>query len=160
MSDKITEEMHLEKEWFARASKMELKDLPAFIDEMMNKYGHDYGTVCHAVAACALAAAWTTCKVAGLTGFQAGCVMWDFIHNWMYRNNECGLKIVDYDKMLYPQYEYRFEKTITPETWKNLMNKAKQKLATENNVHPAVKEHWEKIANGEIPFGYQVKEEW
>ena len=32
--------------------------------------------------------------------------MWDFIIDWMYTSNQCGLRIVDYDDMLYPQYNH------------------------------------------------------
>lgn len=158
----INEEMHLEKEWFAEARKQTMDTLPAFIDKIMNGYVHDYGTICHAVAACAIAAAWAanSAPSGGITGFQAGFVMWDFIKQWSFSDNECGLKIMDYDNMLYPQYEYRFEKTISPETWKKLQEKAKERLLMDRHTaHPLVVEHWERIADGNVPFGYVVKEE-
>ena len=54
----ISEEMHLEKEWFAKAKKIESKEqLIAFAEELFENYDHDYGTVCHAVSALALAGA-------------------------------------------------------------------------------------------------------
>ena len=41
----ITEEMHLEKEWFANAKKQTLETLPAFMNHVLNDYCHDYGTI-------------------------------------------------------------------------------------------------------------------
>lgn len=152
----VTEEMHPEKAWFEEACKMKMKDLPAFMDRMLNGYNHDYGTVCRAVAACAIAAAWAASDVAGLTGFQAGFVMWDFIKNWTKSGNETGLMLVDYDNMLYPQYEERFDKTISKTTWERIQKVAKEKLEKESFVSMRVLAHWKSIVNGEVPFGYRV----
>ena len=161
----ITEEMHLEKEWFEQAKKQTFETLPDFMNHVMNDYIHDYGTVCHAVSACALAAAWAAndSKGArgGITGFQAAFVMWDFIKQWDYSSNKCGLKIVDYDDMLYPQYDHKFDKTISSNTWEALQERAKELLSENENsiVHPDVREHWKSIVNGLVPFGYTVKNE-
>ena len=59
MAEKIvvTEEMRPEKEWFAEAGKQTVETLPAFINHLMGDYEHDYGTVVHAISACAVAAA-------------------------------------------------------------------------------------------------------
>lgn len=162
MKTRITEEMHLEKEWFAEAQKQTLQTLPAFINHVMNDYAHDYGTVCHAISACAIAAAWAAneCEGAcgGITGFQAGFVMWDFIKQWEFRNNKTAMKIVDYDNMLYPQYAYKFEKTITQATWDGLQKEAKKRLAENPDAHPDVVAHWRSIVGGQIPFGYTIDE--
>lgn len=160
MKQPITEEMHLEKEWFEEAGKVKTSDeLKAFADHILNDYEHDYGTACHAVAACALAGAWLGCEKEGLSGFQAGFVMWDFIRNWTYTANKCGLKIVDYDDMLYPQYEERFDKTIRKDHWEEIQQEARRKLKEEHGAHPAVIAHWQSIAEGVVPFGYRVVED-
>lgn len=158
----VTEEMHPEKAWFAEAGKMTEEELPDFYARIIHGYNHDYGTMCHAVAACALAAAWAACgdKDVGLSGFQAGFVMWDFIKNWTKTSNECGLKLVDYDDMLYPQYEEKFEKTICKDNFEMIQKKAMENLEKNKNAHPAVIAHWRKIANGEAPFGYRVVDRW
>lgn len=86
--------------------------------------------------------------------------MWDFIYGLLYTNNECGLRIVDYDDMLYPQYEHKFEKTISPEIWSNIQKQADKKLKDNTkHVHPTVIAHWKSIVNGVVPFGYSVKED-
>lgn len=53
----VMEEMHPEKEWFEAARHQTKETLASFVDQVMNYYAHDYGTVCHAISACALAAA-------------------------------------------------------------------------------------------------------
>ena len=154
----VTEEMHPEKAWFAEACKMKEEELSDFFARIVHGYNHDYGTACHAVAACALAAAWAACgdNDIGLSGFQAGFVMWDFIRNWTKTANKCGLKLVDYDDFLYPQYWYKYEKTISRDIWEGIQQEAKHRLETEGNVHPEVLNHWRKIAEGIVPFGYKV----
>ena len=160
MEQKINEEMHIEKEWFAEAKKQRLMTLPDFINHVMNDYEHDYGTVCHAIAACALAATWAANNEdgarGGITGFQAGFVMWDFIRQFMYEDNKCGLRIIDYDKMLYPQYEDFFGKHISPEVHDALMKRSEELLKEKDHVHPDVIKHWKAIATGHMPFGYVV----
>ena len=161
---KITEEMHVEKEWFEQAREQTLETLPDFINHVMNDYIHDYGTVCHAISACAIAAAWAADNTenGGITGFQASFVMWNFVKQWSYSSNKCGLKIIDYDDMLHPQYEHKFtQKTISSDIWESLQERAKELLEENKNgiAHPDVREHWKSIVNGVVPFGYVVKGE-
>ena len=161
----ITEEQtEIWKDWFKLAKKQDMKSLPEFMRHVLNGYDHDYGTIIHAISACAIAAAWAADKseCGGITGFQAGFVMWDFIRYWSKNNNKVGLKLVDYDDMLFPQYQYRFEKTISPDTWKRLQEEANKNL--ENDLrsypaHPAVLDHWHSIVDGKVPFGYTVSED-
>ena len=86
--------------------------------------------------------------------------MWDFIRDWTYSNNKCGMKITDYDDMLYPQYGYKFEKTISTDTWHAIQEEAKKRLAETDYAHPNVKAHWESIIAGNIPFGYTISDEY
>ena len=158
----ITEEDHLEEVWFKQAKEQTLETLPDFINHVMNDYYHDYGTVCHAISACAIAAAWVADKSdsGGITGFQANEIMWDFMRQWMYSGNKCGMKIVDYDTMLYPQYRYKYEKTISSYTWKSIQKEAKKNLDDYHSgtrvVAQPVLDHWRSIVDGEIPFGYTI----
>lgn len=161
MAECITEEMHLEKEWFDQASKQTLKTLPDFVNHLMNDYEHDYGTVCHAVAACAIAAAWAADHEpnGGITGFQAGFVLWDFIKQWSFPDNKTGMKIINYDNMLYPQNQYLFKKTISKDVWDALIKQADEKLLKSPDAHPEVIAHWKSIIAGDVPFGYTVKDD-
>lgn len=160
----ITEKDHLEEVWFKEASKQTLESLPAFLNHLAKDYEHDYGTICYAVAAAALGAvnAFDRSPQGGITGFQAGQVLWVIIRWWFGNNtNKCGFRLVDYDEMLYPQYEYKFEKVIKSEILDNLKNRAKELLEMSHDVHISseVWDHWLSIADGKAPFGYTVEEE-
>lgn len=157
----VTEEMHPENAWFEEARKMTIENLPNFIERIIHGYNHDYGTACHAVSACAVATAWATCgdENIGLSGFQAGFVMWDFIRQWMYMYNECGMKLIDYDNFLYPQYAEKMDKTINKSTWEQLQKRAKELIATDNDACLRVQLHWQSIVDGIVPFGYRVLDE-
>lgn len=162
MSEKIVakEEMRLEKEWFKEASKQTFETLPAFMKHIMDDYEHDYGTVCHAISACAIAAAWAANRMdgacGGITGFQSGFVMWDFIRQWEYTGNKTSLRIIDWDNMLYPQYEHKFDKTISKSLWGKIQEQAKENLKNTPNAVESVVEHWQSIVEGKVPFGYKV----
>ena len=161
LSETSPEFAELKEKWFDKARKIEsFPELEEFYNYLFGSYYHDYGTMIHAISAFAVAAANLTAHEQGITGFQAGCVMWDFIKYWNHQYNKCGLRLVDYDNMLYPQYAYRFDKTITPYTWKKLQTQAAQKLAKDSDfAHPDVVKHWTSIVNGEVPFGYKIKED-
>lgn len=150
--------------WFEQAGKQTFETLPEFIRHVINDYEHDYGTVCHAIAACSVATAWACNEMegarGGITGFQAGAVMWTFIRRWLYNRNKCGLRIVDYDDLLYPQYASHFDGSISPRIWSAVQEEAKKLL---EHVDPftsnLVVEHWRKIADGIVPFGLSVRED-
>lgn len=127
---KITEEMNIHKEWYEEANGINLEDLPNFIKRLTEEYHHDYGTICHAITASSIATAnaINKSKYGGITGFQAGAIMWEFIRHWNFENNKTGLKILDYDNFLYPQYGDKFSKTIASETWAALQKEAKLKI--------------------------------
>lgn len=96
----------------------------------------------------------------GLTHFQASCSMWEFIQNFIHSDNKCGMKLIDYDEMLYPQYEYKFcDKIIPKYTWESLQKQAKENLEAHScNASPRVINHWQSIVNGKVPFGYIVED--
>lgn len=155
----VTEKMKPQKEWFKKAHEVKsIDDIVSLAKELFEETQHDYGTVCHAVAALALAGAWYGCQKEGITGFQAGFVMWDFIREWEFSSNKTGLRLTDFDDMLYPQNESKFEKTISKSTWKALQEEA-AKMLKENFAVPAVKTHWQSIVDGKVPFGYKIKED-
>lgn len=135
----------------------EFDDLINFLKDVEANYNYDYGVAPRAMAQACLAVGWYLADKFGITGFQAGFVMWDFVKDWNFSSNKCGLKIVNYDNMLYPQYEDRYEKSISSDTWYALQKEAKANLEDSKYAHPAVIEHWKSIVNGVVPFGYKVK---
>ena len=163
--EKTLVEMEEENEFAVRdmlcEKRKEIKSfeqLVSYLEHIKDNSNTGYGTAPRAIAQASLAVAWYLASEFGITGFQAGFVMWDFIHDWQYPSNKCGLRIVDYDNMLYPQYDDKFEKTISSNTWNNLQKQAKERLENEKYVHERVAAHWQSIVDGKVPFGYTIKE--
>lgn len=153
----ITEEMHLEKGWYKEAEEQTTDTLNSFINHIMNDYEHDYGTMCHALSACAVATIYACNEQCGITMFQASMVMWGIVRQLLYPNNKCGLRMIDFDDMLYPQYDDKFDKTINSYTFNALQNEAKE-LLEKGSAHPLVTAHWQSIVDGVVPFGYKIKD--
>lgn len=154
------EDINLEN-LYSVAKKQTPETIGEFVNKVMSMEGMNYDTVVHCVAACALAgaaAANNHKENGGITGFQAGYVMWLFIRNYLYEDNKCGLKMVDFDDMLYPQHKEHFEKVITKDVWENLQKEATHELEEYGNgMWPERKKHLQKIVDGVAPFGYSVK---
>lgn len=162
MSDKqvITEEMHVHDAWYEQARRMTVGDLPEFVRHLTQDYQHDYGTICHAVAAAAVAAAWSVdhSPTGGITGFQAGCIFWAFYEHWLHEKGPA--RLLKYGDMLYPQYWDEFtNRTISASTWKWLQEQAEKLLREhgDKDADGAVLRHWRSIRDGDVPFGYSVK---
>ena len=157
----ITEDMRLQNEWYKRAYSMKPEDFPEFFRELTEDYEHDYGTVCHAMSAIGLAAMWAFNKSegarGGITGFQAGCVMWEVIRHMNYEDNKCGLRLLNMDDLLYPQYEHKF-RSISSDTWEAVQKEAQKRLSERGTAHPDVVAHWKSIVNGKIPFGLRIED--
>lgn len=160
---KITEKDGVHEGWYVDAKKQTEATLPEFVRHLAHDFEHDYGTICHAVAAAALGAAHAIdhdAEQGGITGFQAGCIMWEFLRHWL--EEKGPLRLVRYEHMLYPQYAESFAKTITPDVWEFLQKEAKKLLAEpvrSSFAVPEVRDHWQSIADGRVPFGYVVKED-
>ena len=155
--------------WYERAKDKE-ESVDDFIKALNDNYKHDYGTICHAVTAAAIKAAWSmnNQQQGGITGFQAGAVMWEFIRRWNYM--EGPMRLMQYDDMLYPQYANKFDKVIDKSTFKHLQDRAEELLKKENyerlkypdtycSPNPRVLAHWQSIIDGVVPFGYTVKDD-
>lgn len=156
----ITEDMELQKEWYKRDKSMKPDEFPAFFREMTEDYIHDYGTVCHAMAAVGLAAmfAFNNSEGArgGITGFQAGCVMWQVIRHMNYESNKCGLRLQNMDDLLYPQYEYKFH-TIDSDTWKAVQEEAKNRIAESETNYITYLKKMEEYKRALEKFKVEVK---
>lgn len=124
----------------------------------------DYGTAVYAQCAAMLAAQHVInqSEQGGITGFQAGFIGWEMVKKFM-SVGDCGLSLIDWQDMLYPQYKERFEKTISRNVFEGLQKKAKENLDKADKkrlmLHPEVRKHMESIVNGVVPFGYVIKEE-
>lgn len=155
-------EFELRDELVKKRNEIEtIEDLAEFLKYVEENCNEDYGGAPRAIAQACLAVAWHLAGKFGITGFQAGFVMWDFVRGWSYTNNKTSLRMVNYDDMLYPQYWDKFEKTIRPDVWESLQKAAKENLEEDRGypVHPNVQAHWESIVAGNVPFGYVVKDD-
>lgn len=149
----------IKQEWYDKARSMKMKDLESFIKSLTEDYIHDYGTICHAMSIGSIATMWAMdhTENGGITGFQAGCIMWENIKNWMTEYKDVPLKLVNYRDMLYPQYERKYQKVLSDDTFEWLKAEAIKKLEDKSFAHPDVIAHWETIAAGNVPFGYVLQ---
>jgi hypothetical protein len=153
----ITEESGVHRDWFVEAKSQTLETLPKFLRKLTEEYGHDYGTICHAISAAAVGAAWAVERspAGGITGFQSGCVMWGFITEWL--GEKGPQRLVNYNNLLYPQYADSFT-SISADTWAYVQAQAKEHLSNERSAHENVAAHWRSIDAGVVPFGLTVKD--
>lgn len=88
----ITEEAGVHKSGTKKQRSKRSKHFQQFPKKLTEDYGHDYGTIGHAVAASAIGAATAVdhSPTGGITGFQAGAIMWEFIQHWTHEGNKCG----------------------------------------------------------------------
>jgi hypothetical protein len=151
--------MRVHLQWYQDAKTQTVDTLPEFVRHLTDDYEHDYGTICHAITAAALAAAHAVdhSSSGGITGFQAGAIMWEFIQEWQDLWDQ-PLRLVHYEHMLYPQYDRDFAQLITPSTWRWLQEQATKHLR-ESGGSVSVRQHWESIVAGVVPFGFFVAEE-
>ncbi len=160
LDESSPEFMDIRKKWEKTAKSIKTFDeFAEFYNHLFEDYNHDYGTACHAIGQLAVAAASLGAHIEGITGFQAGFVMWRFIFNWMFPYNRAGLKLIDYDDMLFPQYAYKFDNVMSAETLKALKKEAANNLRESPNANQDVIAHWKSIVNGEVPFGYRIEED-
>lgn len=142
----MSEQLFKEK-YEARIREIKPGGVDAFIAEMMADPLIDYGSVCLALGYAAAAAAWAANRGpnGGITGFQSSFVMWEFLRQWQPSMiGKSGTRIVNYDDMLYPQYDHKFAPTISPECWASLRELADDKLKADDGefTHPDVIAHW------------------
>ena len=121
-------------------------ELLAQIDALVNRK-HDYGTCVYAMSMSAIAAFRYVSHRLGVTGFQASCADLDFIAR--NRGMKHGFCILDYDNLLYPQYEYKFDEVdfwrLIRDNIEHLSKEAGKLLENTEPVHPEVRAHWEKL---------------
>ena len=156
---KISEDMNVHERWYDKAKNVTTTTLSTFINKIVNGYEHDYGTIAHAITASGLAAMLAVIKEHPISAQQANFIMWNFIYRWMYPNNKCGLVLLNYDNLLFPQYEEMFDKVLSPEVFEALQKEASDLLeARGDNIHEDVKAHLQSIVDGKPPFGFKIIE--
>lgn len=156
MNDKYDEQKYKD-ELYERAKKVTPEGMTEFIQELVS-HDHNYGSCVIDVAAAAIAGASIMSRELGITGFQAGCVLWEYLEQ--FHHIKFPTRLLQQDDMLFPQYESKFT-TITKEVWDWLQKEAKERLSSageeENYMHPNVRRHMQSIIDGQVPFGYKVQ---
>lgn len=144
--------------WYSEADDMTVERLPEFIRHLTEDYGHDYGTICHAIAAGMVATitAMHRSPHCGISGFQAQCIMWSVLERAF--NVTGPARLLRYEDALYPQNSDMFT-TIPESTMAWLKEEAARILLSDRLIHPDVTRHLKAVADGEPPFGLSVLKE-
>ena len=160
------EEKEFKEYIYKKANDIKTKeDLDNLLNEILNSKEIDYGKIVYAMSGAMLGVARfiDRSEIGGITGFQAGFIGWEMVRDFLITDNKTGMRIIDYDKMLYPQHKEDFKKTISKHIWGNLQAQAKIYLKEieekKEHAHPKVIKHWKKIAKGKVPFGFKVSKE-
>lgn len=158
-------------EWFNKAKTVKTtEEFTELVNHLFRgEICHTYDSAVHAVSALALAGATLGAHIEGITGFQAGYIKFDFMHEWDRIGNEVGCQVVDFDHYLcYPQYVEKCPiKIISLKTWKRVQQVCADKLnaldtttfhsydgkqyAEEHHACYAVRQYWADVCNGIIP---------
>ena len=143
--------------WMKLAREQTPETLPDFLKDVHEAIPVSYGNAVHRLAISAIATTWAYNKsqAGGITGFQASCVMWEYIEFWMSKHTPHIL--LDYEDMLYPQSEEKFT-SISQEIWDWIRKTARERLEKDSKfMAPAVAKHMDQIIMGRVPFGYRVR---
>ena len=99
MKEKVKKEMAMRE--VEAPTPNNVKELTEYVNSLV-KREHDYGTCVYAMSLAATATFNYVARQLGVTGFQASCADLDILRRT--RRMEQGFRIVDYNKLLYPQY--------------------------------------------------------
>ena len=144
--------------WYKRASEVTPETFGYLINELLHNYNLDYGAKIHAAAACTIAMFNACGDVFGFSGFQSSASIMQVLYKLNYPCNKTGIRVIDYDDMLYPQYEDKF-RSIRRDTWEHLRKRADELIAENKSIaDPLVLHHWKSISSGIVPFGYYISD--
>jgi len=140
----------IEKGWYKEIDTLTSQaKFNNFVKKLTSGYEHDFGTSLRALAC--IVNATIRFYGGGLTNMQASFLMWQIIRTTFNKKDKLGLKMLEYEWLLYPQLLYRFDFVIDDDTHKKLIDLAKENLVKSPNAVKEVKEHWEKLASGWLP---------
>jgi len=91
---------------------------------------------------------------ASLNDAEEGRALWRFIR--YITEIEMPLQIVDFTGMLFPGNEAYYSKSLTPTAFKMIQQQAALMIANEKYDDEEHKEWLQKIADGQMPYGYSV----
>jgi hypothetical protein len=139
-------------QWYRRAGETKtVAAAAALAHSLILDYRHDYGTICHATtaAALAMASALNESDQGGLTGFQASLIGWGFMRRWL-DWDKAPRRMINTERLLYPQSDHEWNRLPADHVaW--LQKRAAELLAEHPTAHPDVRARWEDIAAGRFP---------
>ena len=150
LNEQSKEFQEIKKQWLDEVKTIDSKNkLDRFVRKVMQGYEHDYGTYVWALSVCTKA--FVRYYGSAMTGMQASFLMWQIIRDTFGKKDKLGLKLVEYEWVLFPQYIERFKTEFDEETHTKAIELAKQYLVEYKDASDDVKKHWEKIASGWLP---------
>lgn len=125
----------------------DIDELKEYIQNLVNQE-HDYGTCVYAMSMAATATFNYVASALGVTAFQASCADLDILRRT--RSLKSGFMIIDYDKLLYPQYcnseHFPDHNDLILKNREMLAKKSTELLKSKEDAHPNVIAHWKYLA--------------
>lgn len=120
--------------------------------ERLTAHPHDYGTIIYACAAAMIGAykVMNASPQGGITGFQAGCLMWEMVHRFGEFSGG-PLRIQDFDHLRFPQYDDDWAVWLSPEGRAQIVERANRALSEARSMAPGVRKRHEEIVAGSWP---------
>jgi hypothetical protein len=141
---------------FPRLWPKSSRELSAII-KVLTERRQTYGTCVYAMALAAEATYNLVAHKLGVTGFQASCADMRLLAR--NRSMKHGFRIIDYGKLLYPQYKREFDRIkLSAEQFDHIRKAARALLDEEDTADPNVAAHWAYVAYGGRPFDLAVEE--
>lgn len=146
------------EEWKKKRESIEsFDDLVQYLTDVKNA-SIGYDTAPELIADAAAAVAWWFSCEWGITGFQASWAGLHFLLRYLYIDNKAGIRVLDFDKLLYPQYVNQF-KDVSRSTWEKIKEMATERLSEDDDyVSNKVLSYWKKIVDGYVPEGLTIVE--
>ena len=148
----------IEKGWYKEVDTLTTQaKFNRFVKKLTSGYEHDFGTSLRALAC--IVNATIRFYGGGLTNMQASYLMWQIIRTTFGKKDKLGLKLIEFEWLLYPQLLYRFDTIINDETHQKLIELAKEKIVANPKASEEVIEHWKKIMTGWLPDFVKLEKE-
>lgn len=157
------------KVWLKRAKEVSIEEIPNFINELINSVDWEinddgYANIIKVMYISMMATFYgvNNSENGNITGSQVQTLAWKLFMKLMGIEEGTPLKMINYEGMLNPYNGSYFDKIIDKEFFEWLQNKARE-LLKDNNCSPTDSDiivHLLKIVDGEVPFGYTLKEEY
>jgi hypothetical protein len=151
----IKEADGVHEKWYEEARGQTLDTLPVFLKGLMDEYSHDEVTLTHAVTAGAMAtiSAMDAHPEGGLTPSQNQLVFGLFLRKWA--RIEGPAKVMSWAGLLNPKNEDQMV-GVPKDVAHWISGLAKQALDNAKFQGQEQKDHLEKLAKGEMPWGFRT----